>query len=66
MKDAVNWIIRSVSYLPSGQGQTLHLFAGYVEIGWNVLAPSDYHLFQSIQNSLNKKNFHSLEVCKNL
>ena len=41
--------------------------------GWKVLihplyspdfAPSDFHLFWSSQNSLNGKNFHSLEDCK--
>lgn len=45
-----------------------------VQLGWDVLphlpyshdlAPSDYHLFRSLQNSLNRKNFNSLEVCKN-
>jgi len=30
------------------------------------LASSDYHLFWSLQNSLNGKNFDSLEACKNL
>ena len=42
-------------------------------LGWEVLihppyspdiAPSDFHLFQSLQNSLNGKNFNSLEDCK--
>ena len=28
------------------------------------IAPSDFHLFQSLQNSLNGKNFNSLEDCK--
>jgi len=28
-------------------------------------APSDYHLFRSLLNSLNGKNFDSLEACKN-
>uniref|UniRef100_A0A8C6C1N4 Histone-lysine N-methyltransferase SETMAR n=1 Tax=Monodon monoceros TaxID=40151 RepID=A0A8C6C1N4_MONMO len=41
--------------------------------GWEVLihslyspdaAPSDFHLFQTLQNSLNGKNFNSLEDCK--
>ena len=41
--------------------------------GWEVLihllyspdiAPLDFHLFQSLQNSLNGKNFNSLEDCK--
>jgi len=45
-----------------------------VQLDWNVLlhppyspnlAPSDYHLFRSLQNSLNRKNFDSLEACKN-
>ena len=42
-------------------------------LGWEVLihplyspdiAPSDLHLFRSLQNSLNRKNFDSLEDCK--
>ena len=41
--------------------------------GWEVLihllyssdiAPLDFHLFRSLQNSLNGKNFNSLEDCK--
>ena len=40
--------------------------------GWEVLihpsysdiSPSDFHLFRSLQNSLNGKNFSSLEECK--
>ena len=28
------------------------------------IAPSDFHLFRSLQNSLNGKNFNSLEDCK--
>ena len=28
------------------------------------IAPLDFHLFQSLQNSLNGKNFSSLEDCK--
>ena len=44
-----------------------------LQLGWEVLihplyspdtAPSDFHLFQSLQNSLNRKNFNSLEDCK--
>ena len=44
-----------------------------LQLGWEVLihlpysrdiAPSDFHLFRSSQNSLNGKNFHSLEDCK--
>ena len=44
-----------------------------LKLGWEVLihppyspdiAPSDFHLFRSLQNSLNGKNFNSLEVCK--
>ena len=44
-----------------------------LQLGWEVLihppyspdiAPSDFHLFRSLQNSLNGKNFHSLEDCK--
>ena len=44
-----------------------------LQLGWEVLihlpysldfAPSDLHLFQSLQNSLNGKNFSSLEDCK--
>ena len=44
-----------------------------LQLGWAVLihlsyssdiAPSDFHLFQSLQNSLNGKNFNSLEDCK--
>ena len=44
-----------------------------LQLGWEVLiyppyspdiAPSDFHLFQSLQNSLNGKNFNSLEDCK--
>ena len=45
-----------------------------LQLGWEFLihppyspdtAPSsDFHLFRSLQNSLNGKNFHSLEDCK--
>ncbi|XP_060023970.1 constitutive coactivator of peroxisome proliferator-activated receptor gamma isoform X3 [Lagenorhynchus albirostris] len=44
-----------------------------LQLGWEVLihplyspdiAPLDFHLFWSLQNSLNGKNFHSLEDCK--
>ena len=44
-----------------------------LQLGWEALihllyspdtAPSDFHLFRSFQNSLNGKNFHSLEDCK--
>ena len=44
-----------------------------LQLGWEVLihpsyspdiAPSDSHLFRSLQNSLNGKNFNSLEDCK--
>ena len=44
-----------------------------LQLGWEVLihspyspdiAPSNFHLFQSLQNSLNGKNFNSLEDCK--
>ena len=44
-----------------------------LQLGWGVLihplyspdtAPSDFHLFRSLQNSLNGKNFSSLEGCK--
>ena len=44
-----------------------------LQLGWEILihplyspdiAPSDFHLFQSLQNSLNGKNFNSLEDCK--
>ena len=44
-----------------------------LQLGWEVLihppysldiAPSDFHLFQSLQNSLNGKIFNSLEDCK--
>ena len=43
-----------------------------LQLGWEVLihppysaniAPSDFHLFRSLQNSLNGKNFNSLEDC---
>ena len=43
------------------------------QLGWEVLihlpyspdiAPSDFHLFWSLQNSLNGKYFNSLEDCK--
>lgn len=45
-----------------------------LQLGWDVLvhppyspdlAPSDYHLFRSLQNSLNNKSFSSLDVLKN-
>ena len=44
-----------------------------LELGWDVLihppyspdiAPLDFHLFRSLQNSLNGKNVSSLEDCK--
>ena len=44
-----------------------------LQLGWEVLihppyspdiAPSDFHWFRSLQNSVNGKNFHSLEDCK--
>ena len=45
-----------------------------LQLGWEVLihplyspsdiAPSDFHLFKSLQNSLNGKIFNSLEDCK--
>ena len=44
-----------------------------LQLGWKVLihppyssdiAPSDFHLFWSLQNSLNGKNVNSLEDCK--
>jgi len=44
-----------------------------LRFGWDVLlhppylpdiAPSDFHLFRSLQNSLIRKNFTSLEDCK--
>ena len=44
-----------------------------LQLGWELLihlphspdtAPLDFHLFQSLQNSLNGKNFNSLEYCK--
>ena len=44
-----------------------------LQLGWEVLihppyspaiAPSDFHLFRSLQNSLNGKTFNSLEDCK--
>ena len=45
-----------------------------LELGWEVmphppyspdLAPSDYHLFHSLQNHVNDKTFDSNEVVKN-
>ena len=44
-----------------------------LQLGWEVLihppyspdiAPSDFHLFRSLQNSLNGKSFNSLEDCR--
>ena len=44
-----------------------------LQVGWEVLihppyspdiTPLDFHLFRSLQNSLNGKNFNSLEDCK--
>ena len=44
-----------------------------LQLGWDILihlpyspdmAPLDFHLFWSLQNSLNRKNFNSLEDCK--
>ena len=44
-----------------------------LQLGWEVLihlphspdiAPSEFNLFRSLQNSLNGKNFNSLEDCK--
>ena len=43
----------------------------FLQLGWHVLpdppdlAPSDYHLIRSLQNSLNGINFHSVEGIKN-
>ena len=46
-----------------------------MELGWEVmphppyspdLAPSDYHLFRSLQNHLNGKTFDSSEAVKNV
>ena len=45
-----------------------------LQFGWEVLipppyspdiSPSDFHLFQSLQNSVNGKNFNSLKTVKN-
>jgi len=53
---------------------SLHTQQKLMQLGWDVLphppyspdlAPSDYHLFRSLQNSLNGKNFDSPEACKN-
>jgi len=53
---------------------SLHTRQKLMQLGWDILphppyspdlAPSDYHLFRSLQNSFNKKNFDSLEACKN-
>ena len=44
-----------------------------LQLGWEVLihppyspgfAPSDFHLFRSLQSSINGKKFNSLEDCK--
>ena len=44
-----------------------------LQLGWDVLiyppyspdiAPLDFHLFRSLQNSLNGENFNSMEDCK--
>ena len=44
-----------------------------LQLGWEVLnhppyspdiAPLDFHIFQSLQNSLNGKKFNSLKDCK--
>ena len=44
-----------------------------LQLGWDVLihllystdtAPSDFHVFSSLQNSFNGKNVNSLENCK--
>ena len=44
-----------------------------LQLGWDILihllyspdmAPSDFHLIRSLQNSPNGKNFNSLEDCK--
>jgi len=52
---------------------TLHTRQKLVQLGWDVLShppyssdlePSDYHLFRSLQNSLNGKNFDFLKACK--
>jgi len=80
-KDSNRWkafgIGKSEGYhFPSGQRQTSRLVAYPAKIGatwlWCPtspyspnLAPLDYHLFRSLQNSLNGKNFDFLEDCKN-
>ena len=44
-----------------------------LQLGWEVvihppyspdIAPSEFHLFRTLQNSLNRRNFNSLEDCK--
>jgi len=76
MKSVRNWQIGRVS---SSIRTTPDLMSHctrqkLVQLGWDVLphppyspdlAPSDYHLFRSLQNSLNEKNFDSLEAYKN-
>ena len=62
--------------LPSGNARphvSLMTRQKLLQLGWEVLihpsyspdvAPSDFHLFCYLQNSLNGKNFNSLEDCK--
>ena len=62
--------------LPSIRVTQDHMFRWWLkllQLGWEVLihllylpdiAPSDFHLFWSLQNSLNGRNFNSLKDCK--
>jgi len=75
MKSVWNWQIGRVSSSIARSHVSLHTRQKLMQLGWDVLsslaipspdlAPSDYHLFRFLQNSLNGKNLDSLEVCKN-
>ena len=52
-------------YLTTRQKQLQLVWEVLIHLPYSPdIAPSDFHLFRSLQNSLNGKKFNSLEVCK--